>query len=282
MPTPLTIAVLGLGEAGGLFATDLVRSGAVVRGYDPRVKATDGVIDNADAASACRGADLVLSMNSAADALDALAQGLPGCAPGTIWADLNTAAPAVKQAVHEAAGPDLRVVDVAIMAPVPPRGLGTPMTVSGPAAQEYATAMRRHGATVDVVDGPVGAAATRKLIRSVFYKGLATAAVEALAAAEAAGLHEWLSRHIAAELTGFDSSTLDRLVTGSRTHAERRIHEMEAASQLLDALGVPAHVSRASRSWLVELAGRTYAATVVPAPGPPGSPSVRPGCERPD
>ena len=257
-PTPLTVAVLGLGEAGGLFATDLVRSGAVVRGYDPRVKATGGVIDNTDAASACRGADLVLSMNSAADALDALAQGLPGCAPGTIWADLNTAAPAVKQAVHDAAGQDLRVVDVAIMAPVPGRGLSTPMTVSGPAAQEYAAAMRRHGAAVDVVDGPIGAAATRKLIRSVFYKGLATAAMEALAAAEAAGLHEWLRRHITAELIGFDESTLDRLITGSRTHAGRRVHEMEAACQLLDALGVPARVSRASRDWLEEL-GRTNA-----------------------
>ncbi len=128
------------------------------------------------------------------------------------------------------------------------------MTVSGEAAERYAAAMRRHGATVEVIDGPVGAAATRKLIRSVFYKGLAAAVVEALAAAEAAGLHEWLSRNITADLISFNASTLDRLVTGSRTHAERRVHEMQAAAQLLDALGVPARVSRASRDWLVELA----------------------------
>jgi hypothetical protein len=83
--------------------------------------------------------------------------------------------------------------------------------------------------------------------------------VEARAAAEAAGLHEWLSRHIAADLMAFDESTLDRLIAGSRTHAERRVHEMEAASQLLDTLGVPARVSRASRDWLEELAGRTNA-----------------------
>src|SRR5690606_18930829 len=76
------IAVLGLGEAGSLIAADLARAGAVVRGYDPRVRATGGVIDAADAAQACRGADLVLSVNSAADALDALRQGLPGCPPG--------------------------------------------------------------------------------------------------------------------------------------------------------------------------------------------------------
>lgn len=254
--TALTVAVLGLGEAGGRFATGLAKAGAVVRGYDPRVPAMDGVIDNPDAATACCGADLVLSVNSAADALDALAQGRPGCAPGTIWADLNTAAPAVKQAVHDAAGPELRVVDVAIMAPVPPRGLGTPMTVSGPAAHEYASVMRRHGATVDVIAGPIGAAATRKLLRSVFYKGLAAAVVEALAAAEAAGLDEWLRGNITNELIGFDASTLVRLVTGSHTHAVRRVHEMEAASQLLDGLGVPARVSRASRDWLVELADR--------------------------
>jgi 3-hydroxyisobutyrate dehydrogenase-like beta-hydroxyacid dehydrogenase len=252
---PLVIAVLGLGEAGGHFARDLVRSGAVVRGYDHRVTATDGVIDNPDAASACHGADLVLSVNSAADAVDALAQGLPGCAPGTIWADLNTAAPSVKRAVHDGAGAAVRVVDVAIMAPVPAKGLGTPTAVSGPAAEDYAVAMRRHGAPVDVIEGPVGAAATRKLLRSVFYKGLAAAVVEALAAADAAGLREWLSCHITEELVGFDSSTLDRLVTGSSVHAVRRGHEMEAAAQLLDALGVPARVSRASRDWLNDLAG---------------------------
>jgi 3-hydroxyisobutyrate dehydrogenase-like beta-hydroxyacid dehydrogenase len=254
--TQLTIAVLGLGEAGGHFARDLVKAGALVRGYDPRVTATDGVLDHPDATSACRGADLVLSVNSAADALDALAQGLPGCAPGTIWADLNTAAPAVKQAVAAAGGSTVRVVDVAIMAPVPVRGLGTALTVSGPAAEEYATLMRRHGAPVDVIEGPVGAAATRKLIRSVFYKGLAAAVVEALAAGEATGLRDWLSGNITAELISFNEATLDRLVTGSEVHAERRVHEMQAAAELLEALGVPARISRASRDWLVELAKR--------------------------
>jgi 3-hydroxyisobutyrate dehydrogenase-like beta-hydroxyacid dehydrogenase len=248
-----TIAVLGLGEAGGLIATGLARAGARVRGYDPRVAAPDGVHDAADAAGACRGAGLVLSVNSAADAPDALAEGLPGCAPGTLWADLNTASPAVKEALHRAAGGRARVVDVALMAPVPPRGLGTPMTASGPAAGAYAEVMRSFGASVQVIDGPVGAAATRKLLRSVFYKGLAAAAIEALAAARATGLEEWLAGNIAAELTRADASTLDRLVDGSRVHALRRTHEMEAAEQLLDDLGVPARVTRASRDWLRDL-----------------------------
>ena len=250
-----TVAVLGLGEAGGLIAAGLVRAGAVVRGYDPRLEATGGVIGADDAARACRGAELVLSVSSGAHALDALAQGRPGCAPGTIWADLNTAAPAVKLAVQDAAGGLLRVVDVALMAPVPPRGLHTPMTASGPAAEAFAAVMRQFGASVDVIDGPVGAAATRKLLRSVFAKGLAAAVGEALAAARAAGVQEWLRATIVDELTRADESTVDRLVTGSQTHAGRRADEMAAAAELLESLGVPARVSRASRDWLIDLAG---------------------------
>jgi len=248
--------VLGLGEAGGLIAAGLAQAGAEVHGYDPRIAAPAGVHLAADAAQACSGASVVLSVNSAATALDALTSGLPGCSPETIWADLNTAAPALKQKIERAAGDSARVVDVALMAPVPFRGLGTPMTASGPAAEAFATAMRPYGATVDVIEGPVGAAATHKLLRSVVLKGLAAVVIEALEAARAAGLDEWLRGIIVDELTAADESTVDRLVTGSRIHAVRRTHEMEAAAQLLDDLGVPARVTRASRDWLADLAGR--------------------------
>jgi 3-hydroxyisobutyrate dehydrogenase-like beta-hydroxyacid dehydrogenase len=246
--------VLGLGEAGSLIAAGLARAGAAVRGYDPRVRAPAGIHPAGNAADACRGADVVLSVNSAADAHDALTEGLPGCTPDTIWADLNTAAPAVKEALVRTAGELAHVVDVALMAPVPGRGLGTPMAVSGPAAETFARAIRPYGATVDVIEGRVGTAATHKLLRSVFYKGLAAAVLEARAAARAAGLDAWLSDNIAEELTRADASTLDRLVTGSQVHAVRRAHEMEAAAQLLDELGVPARVTRASRDWLADLA----------------------------
>jgi 3-hydroxyisobutyrate dehydrogenase-like beta-hydroxyacid dehydrogenase len=250
-----TVAVLGLGEAGSRFAAGLVNAGAVVRGYDPNVAAAGGIASMRDAAQACHGAQIVLSLNSSADALDALTQGLPGCAPGVLWADMNTAAPAVKQAVADAAGGLVRVVDVALMAPVPPRGLFTPMAASGTHARAFAEAMDEFGVRVETIDGGIGAAATHKLLRSVFYKGLAAAVTEALAAARQVGLDEWLRGHIGDELARADASTVDRLVTGSRLHAVRRQHEMDAAAQLLDFLGVPARVSRASRDWLRDLAG---------------------------
>ena len=75
---PLVIAVLGLGEAGSLIARDLVAAGAGVRGYDPAVSAGLGITGTGSEAEAVRGADLVLSVNSAKAAVDAFRAGRAG------------------------------------------------------------------------------------------------------------------------------------------------------------------------------------------------------------
>ena len=67
----------------------------------------------------------------------------------------------------------------------------------------------------------------------------------------------WRWSPVAAELARADGATLERLVTGSREHAVRRADEMEAAAQLLDSLGVPARVSRASQDWLRDLSAQS-------------------------
>ena len=153
----MRIAVLGLGEAGGEIARDLVAAGADVRGFDPSVRPPPGVQLRTGDADAVRDADLVLSVNSSHDAVPALESSLPALAPGTIWADLNTASPAVKQAlVERLAGRDVAVADVALMAPVPGRGLRTPMVVSGPGAARYADILAGFGADITVQPGPVG------------------------------------------------------------------------------------------------------------------------------
>jgi len=251
------IAVLGLGEAGGEIARDLVAAGADVRGHDPLVVPPDGVDPRSGDADAVRDADLVLSVTSSHDALSALDVSLPALAPGTIWADLNTASPGVKQAlVERLAGRDVPVVDVALMAPVPGRGLRTPMLVSGEGAVRYAEVMTGFGADVTTLPGPVGAAISRKLLRSVFYKGLAAAVVEALAGAEAAGCEAWLRGDISAELVGFDERTIIRLVDGTHRHARRRADEMAAASEQLTELGVRPRVASAARDLLADLRDR--------------------------
>jgi 3-hydroxyisobutyrate dehydrogenase-like beta-hydroxyacid dehydrogenase len=173
-----------------------------------------------------------------------------------VWADLNTASPAVKRRLAEiGAGRGIPVADVAMMAPVPGKGLRVPMLASGDA--EYAAAtLRGYGADVEVLDGPAGLAATRKLLRSVFYKGMSASIVEALEAAEAAGLADWLRPHIAEELAAADASTVERIVTGTGRHAVRRGHEMAAAAEMLADLGVQPIMADASRALHERLAAR--------------------------
>jgi 3-hydroxyisobutyrate dehydrogenase-like beta-hydroxyacid dehydrogenase len=253
-PSTVAVAVLGLGEAGSEIATDLAAAGALVYGYDPKVAAPAVVHGRASDAEAVSEAQLVVALTSAHEALETLQLALPGMGAGALYADLNTGSAGLKASLAEvAAAAGVAFCDVALMAPVPGLGLRTPMLASGPAADDYARIAGSLGAAVTVLPGPPGEAATRKLVRSVFYKGLAAAVTEALRAGRAAGCEEWLRADIGQVLQESTAATVDRLEQGSIRHARRRIDEMMAAGDLLDELGVPQRVARASQDWLAQL-----------------------------
>jgi 3-hydroxyisobutyrate dehydrogenase-like beta-hydroxyacid dehydrogenase len=245
----IVVAVLGLGEAGRRIAADLVAAGTDVRGFDPLAAATpDGVHRAGSAADAVAGAALVLSLTTAAAAPAAAREALPGLGPETVYADLNTASPGLKR---ELAGVIPRFADVALLGPVRARGLATPALASGAAAGQFAALAAPIGMPVEVVSPVAGDAAALKLVRSVFMKGVAAAAIESLEAAEAIGNRPWAERQLA-ELIG--ERMLERFVEGSRVHAARRAHELEAACELLESLGVEPRITAASRALLVKLA----------------------------
>jgi 3-hydroxyisobutyrate dehydrogenase-like beta-hydroxyacid dehydrogenase len=248
--------VLGLGEAGACIAADLIALGADVRGFDPvPERGVSGVRRSGSAGDAVSGTPVVLSVNAAAVAVDVARAAAGSLAPGALYADLNTAGRAVKTAAAAVVGAaGARFADVALLAPVPGRGIRTPALVSGPGAGEFAALFGPFGMRVDVVGAEPGDAAERKLVRSVFMKGIAAAAVESLAAAEAAGCGEWLRSEIVAVLEGADETLLDRLLSGSRTHAVRRVDEMEAAAELLRGLGVEPRITTATAASLADLA----------------------------
>jgi 3-hydroxyisobutyrate dehydrogenase-like beta-hydroxyacid dehydrogenase len=247
------IAILGVGEAGGAFATDLVAAGVDVRAWDPAPRGRFPVAESP--AAAVRGSDAVLSLNSAAAALDAARAALPALAPGALYADANTAAPQTKRELAELVeGAGALFADVALLSAV--RGVATPALASGSGAARFAELFAPLGMPVELVDGGPGAAATRKLVRSVFMKGLAAALIESLRAADAAGCGEWLREDLTRVL---DGALLKRLVEGSSRHAVRRIAEMEAAAELLEEVGVERRVAEAARAWLEQLAAEAGA-----------------------
>lgn len=249
------IAVLGLGEAGRLYAQGLAASGAVVKGYDPFIDARQaGVAQFDDLEDALTDVDLAISLVGAAASRKVVTEVLPLLPKGAIFADFNTAAPATKAELAElAAGHGIALVDVAVMAPVDRAGSRTPLIVSGDRSNDLTGMLRKLDVPVERVDGPAGAAASRKLLRSVFMKGLAGLVLECQAAGEAANCSQWLLDDIAGELGPNGKALVARLIDGSRQHAARRTHEVADALQLLRGLGSPTWMTEAALSWLHSL-----------------------------
>jgi 3-hydroxyisobutyrate dehydrogenase-like beta-hydroxyacid dehydrogenase len=242
-------ALIGFGEAGSTFAA--------AAGWRARAKAWDvrperrskavearsatGLTMAASAAEALAGAPLVLSLVTADQALAAARAYAPLLAPGALWCDCNSVAPATKHAaaeVIEAAGG--RYVDAAILAPVNPAGLAVPVLLAGAAGEEALALLGKLGfSNLRIVGHEVGRASAIKMIRSVMVKGVEALSDEMLAAAAAAGVTDEV-------LTSLDANAdllpwrervaynLERMAT----HGARRAAEMEESARTLRALGV--------------------------------------------
>jgi 3-hydroxyisobutyrate dehydrogenase-like beta-hydroxyacid dehydrogenase len=244
--------VFGIGEAGSEIASGLVATGAHVVAYDPAPVTTPaGVVRCNDPREAVERADVVLSIVAATDAETALRQALEDIPAGCQYADLATASPGLKRSLSAtASAAGVVYTDVALMGTVPGRGIATPALASGPGAGLLAESMATVGMKVSVVGDEPGLAATHKLVRSVFVKGLAAVLIEAMGAAEAAGLRDETWTTIVDQVETADEAFLGRLMEGTRHHALRRHDEMQAAESLLRDLGVDPVMTAATMSSL--------------------------------
>ena len=255
------LALIGFGEAAAAFVAGWAERPNEIHAYDIK---TDGegpsgpkwreyaaaqVIGAGSAKTALAGADAVLSLVTADQALLVAQQAAPHLATGTLWFDMNSAAPETKRAAGhavEAAGG--RYVDVAVMSPVHPAGANVPLLVSGPHAEAGADGLGALGFTnVRAVPGAVGRASAIKMIRSVMVKGIEALTAECVLAAQAAGvLGEVLASLDASPSpptwTGRADYNLDRMMV----HGLRRAAEMAEVVKTLDALGTGSAMSRAT------------------------------------
>jgi 3-hydroxyisobutyrate dehydrogenase-like beta-hydroxyacid dehydrogenase len=243
----MEVAVLGLGEAGGRIAADLVVAGCLVRGWDP-ARRPEGIENAVSAGEAVGDADVVLSVNTAAVALSVAVSVADELGSDALYADLNTASPQLKRELAEAL--PVQFADVALIGTVPSTGLATPALASGTGAERFVELFRPLGMPVEVVGLHPGDAAGLKLLRSVFMKGLAAAVIESLEAARAASVEDRLHADIAAVI---GAPLLDRLLSGTRTHAARRADEMRTAAAYLEELGVPPRVATAAAEWIEQI-----------------------------
>ncbi|PAC30088.1 NAD(P)-dependent oxidoreductase [Flectobacillus sp. BAB-3569] len=252
----MKIAILGLGEAGSRFANDLAEKGHQIWGYDPNptYKLHPNVQLVSSNPEAVSYADVIFSVNLSSASLE-IAQEIASVAkPDQFFCEMNTSGPQKKMAIAKILAPtQIKVIDLAIMAPVPPKGILTPFLAAGEYASEFLEFVKPLALNISLVENSIiGDAATRKLLRSIVYKGIAAVICEAVEAGEAFGMEDYIRGQISS-LIGGNDELIDRFVEGSRTHALRRMHEMEAVIEMLEDKGVEPIVTRGTRNNLEKL-----------------------------
>ena len=252
----MRVAVLGLGEAGSIYAADLAARGSTVRGVDPRVRAElPGVRQVPTIADAVDGAEVVLSLVGGEASTAAMDEALPAMADGALYADLNTSHPDTQRALAaRAAGRGIPFSDVAILAPVGRARIDTDLLVSGVATPHLLGALRGVGIPAADAGPDAGAAAERKLLRSVFMKGVAALVFESATAAEKVGARDWVMGQIAAEFGDGGEELVERMLEGTRRHAVRRAAEMREVRSYLGSLEAAHPMTDGTIAWLERIA----------------------------
>lgn len=248
--------MLGLGEAGAIYARGLAERGADVAGFDPAVlDAPTGVTRLSSIGDAVDGAEIVLSLVGASAADAVLREALPRMTTAAVFADFNTGSPDHKRGLAtRAIEAGIPFADVAVMAPVPRAGIATALFASGDGAEAAADALGGFGIPIRVVGTAAGDAAGLKLVRSVFMKGLAALLFESLAAAEKIGATAEARAQFAAEFGPDGDALVQRLLDSTPRHAARREQEMLATRTFLDGLGTPIWMTDGTLAWLRALA----------------------------
>lgn len=252
----MRIAILGLGEAGSHFARDLAALGIKVQGWDPdpqRLLPADFVLAASNAV-AIQGADLIFSVNLSTVSEQVAREILPVLQPNQVFLEMNTSAPGKKQAVADILQTSgVQFVDLAIMAPVPPTGIRTPMLAAGPGASLFQQRMTAYPLQIEVLpDAEIGMAAQLKLLRSIVYKGIAGVIYEAVEAGRAFGQEAYIREQIRSIIGGKDE-LIDRFVEGTYMHAARRKEEMAAVVEMLETQQLDPLLSKATRDQLEKL-----------------------------
>jgi 3-hydroxyisobutyrate dehydrogenase-like beta-hydroxyacid dehydrogenase len=253
------ICLIGFGEVGQVLAADLRASGRhTLAAWDlkfadtasaPSRGLTDsGVRAARSAADALAGATLVISAVTAAECVAAATTAAATIARSAVFLDLNSVSPASRAlaagAISAGGG---RYVEAAVMAPIAPARIASPMLLGGPHATAFLPEAHELGFRgASVFSDLIGQASAAKMCRSVIVKGVEALLAESLLAARHYGVEDAVLDSLGALLPVGDWRSLSRYMIGrSLQHGRRRAAEMREVAIAVREAGLDPWMSSA-------------------------------------
>jgi 3-hydroxyisobutyrate dehydrogenase-like beta-hydroxyacid dehydrogenase len=270
------ICLLGFGEVGQTLAADFRAAGITqLTAFDllfknpdsacSRAAATAGVHVASTAEEAVADADLIVSAVTAAQDLAAARSVTGALKPCAYFLDVNSVSPGVKTQAAElidAAG--ARYVEAAIMSPISPKRVASPMLFGGKHAATFLPLAQQLGfAGAQMFSDQVGRASAAKMCRSVMIKGMEALLTESLLAARHYGVESTVLDSMRNLFPAADWSALARyMISRSLIHGRRRAEEMREVAQTVAEAGLQPHMSAASAQRQDWAAGYREAASI--------------------
>jgi 3-hydroxyisobutyrate dehydrogenase-like beta-hydroxyacid dehydrogenase len=263
MNLSMRICLLGFGEVGQTLAADLTARGAnALTSWDilfakadsapSRAIAATGVRAGANAREAVTSADLIISAVTAAQDIEAARSVAPYLHRGAYFLDLNSVSPGAKQEAHrviDSAG--VKYVESAIMSPIAPRRIASPMLLGGPHAASFLPVARELGFEgAQVFSDQVGRASAAKMCRSVIVKGLESLLCESLLSARRYGVEDTVLESLRNLFASDNWQSQSRyMISRSLIHGRRRAEEMREVARTVADAGFEPWMSSACARW---------------------------------
>ncbi len=162
---------------------------------------------------------------------------LPFLKKDSIYVDVSASPPDVKTEISQCINKsDVKFVDGAMMGPLPVYKHKVPILASGNGTDKFIEIMSAYNMDISKVSDTAGEASAVKLIRSIFMKGLPSLLIEMLEAARKYNVEELVIKSISETMDSKTfEETMNRLVTGTSIHAQRRSVELEGTIKMLEA-----------------------------------------------
>ena len=200
---------------------------------------------------AVSGADLVISLVTADQAQPACEAAAPHLKEGALYLECNSCSPGTKKrnaAIIEQHGGKL--VDVAIMSPVNPARINTPLLLSGQQAPKLCDWLSSHGYNAKYFANEIGQASAVKMTRSIMIKGMEALTAECLLTAKKLGIDDTIIASLDGSFPGFDwmkrgGYNLERMAQ----HGIRRAAEMREVAITVAEAELPNEMTQATVAW---------------------------------